>query len=167
MSDIQQTHEVGVDQRSETVTTQQPGYATSKQVTRDVAAEQRLEWFQVSKIVGTLLVILEILLGIRFVLHLIAANPDSGFAVFIYGITGVFVAPFQGLIETPTSGGTTLEVTTLIAMAVYALFVWVVIRVLGIVADRPSARTITSSTRERTPGAGTETERVTHTTSSD
>jgi YggT family protein len=164
MSDIHQTHEVGVDQRDETVTTQQPGYAMTEQVTRDVAAERRLGWFQVSRIVGTLLVILEILLGIRFVLHLIAANPDSGFAVFIYGITGVFVAPFNGLIGTPSSGGMTLEVTTLIAMVVYALFVWVVFRVLRIVADRPSARTVTRSTREGTPGTGTE--RVTHTTRS-
>ena len=163
MPDIQQTHEVGVDRRAETVTTQQPGYATSELVTRDVAAERRLGWFQVSRIVGTILVILEILLGIRFVLHLIAANPDSGFAVFIYGITGAFVAPFNGLIGTPTSGGTTLEVTTLIAMAVYALFVWVVFRVLRIVADRPSARTVTRTTREETPG----TERVTHTTRND
>ena len=106
MSDIQPIHELGVDQRDETVTTQQPGYATTEQVTRDVAAERRLGWFQVSRIVRTLLVILEILLGMRFVLHLIAANPDSGFAVFIYGITGVFVAPFKGLIGTPASGGT-------------------------------------------------------------
>jgi len=165
MSDNQQIHEVGVDQRDETVTKRQPGYATSQQVTRDVAAERRLGWFQVSRIVGTLLVILEILLGIRFVLHLIAANPNSGFAVFIYGITGVFVAPFKTLIGTPTSGGTTLEVTTLIAMGVYALFVWVIIRVLSIVADRPSARTVTRSTREELPGTGTE--RVTHTTRSD
>jgi YggT family protein len=164
LSDIQQIHEVGVDHRDETVTTQQPGYATTEQVTRDVAAERRLGWFQVSRIVGTLLIILEIFLGIRFVLHLIAANPDSGFAVFIYGITGVFVAPFNGLIGTPTSGGTSLEVTTLIAMAVYALFVWVVVRVLRIVADRPSARTVMRSTREEIPGTGTE--RVTHTTRS-
>ena len=165
MSLIQETHDVGVDNRDVTVTTQQPGYATSEQVTRDVAAERRLGWFQVSRIVGTLLVILEILLGIRFVLHLIAANPDSGFAVFIYGITGIFVAPFNTLIGTPTSGGNTLEVTTLIAMAVYALLVWVVVRVLSIAADRPSARTVTRTTREVIPGTGTE--RVTNETRSD
>jgi len=165
MSDLQPIHEVSVDQRAETVTTQQPGLATTEQVTRDVAAERRQGWFQVSNIVGTLLVILEILLGIRFVLHLIAANPDSGFAGFIYGITGLFVAPFNGLIGTPTSGGTTLEVTTLIAMAIYALFVWVVLRVIRIAADRPSARTISRSTHEVVPGTGTE--RVTHTTRSD
>jgi YggT family protein len=164
MSDIQQIHEVGVDQREETITTQQPGYASTEQVTRDVAAERRLGWSKVSGIIGTLLFILELLLGIRFVLHMIAANPNSGFTVFIQGITGVFVAPFNGLVGTPTYGGMALEVTTLIAMVVYALFVWVVLRVVYIIADRPSARRITRSTREQTPGTGTE--RVTHTTHS-
>ena len=61
----------------------------------------------------------------------------------------MFVAPFNGLIGTPTSGGTTLEVTTLIAMAVYALFFWGMVRVTRIIADRPSARTVMRSTRER------------------
>ena len=164
MNDIQQIHEVGVDQRDVTVTTQQPGYATTEQITQDVAAERRLGWSQVSGIIGTLLIILEIFLGIRFVLHLIAANPDSGFAVFIYGITAMFVAPFTGLVGTPASGGATFEVTTLIAMAIYALFVWVVMRVLRIAANRPSARTVTRSTREAIPASGTE--NVTHTTRS-
>ena len=54
------------------------------------------------------------------------------------------------LVGTPTSGGTILEVTTLIAMAVYALLFWIVVRVLEVVADRPSARTVTRSVRERT-----------------
>ena len=164
MSEIQPTQEVGVDQRQETVTTQQPGYATTQKVTQDVAAERRLGWYQVKQIVGTLLVILEILLGIRFVLHLIAANPESGFTVFIYGITTLFVAPFAGLVGTPASGGSTFEVTTLIAMTVYALFVYVVLRVLRIAAYRPSARTVTRSTSEVIPATGTE--HVTHTTRS-
>ena len=166
MSGTQHINEVAVDRREETVTTQQPGYAATEQVTRDVAAERRLWLFQINRIVYTILGILEILLGLRFVLHLIAANPNSGFTVFIYGITGVFVAPFTGLIGTPASGGTTLEVTTLIAMAIYALFIWVVIRVIRIAADRPSARTYTRSTREQTPG-GTGNERTTHTVKRD
>jgi YggT family protein len=165
MSENQQINEVAVDRRAETVTTQQPGYVAAEQVTRDVVAERRQGLFQVTRIVYTILGILEILLGTRFVLHLIAANAASGFATFIYGITGVFVAPFTGLIGTPASGGTTLEVTTLIAMAVYALLFWVVVRVIGIVADRPSARTVTRSTREQTPG-GPGNERTTHTINS-
>ena len=146
----QQVNQVAVDRREETVVTQQPGYAATEQVTRDVAAERRLGFFQVARIIWTILSVLEILLGLRFVLKLIAANANSGFAVFIYGITGPFVAPFTALVGTPTSGGTILEVTTLIAMAVYALLFWIVVRVLEVVADRPSARTVTRSVRERT-----------------
>jgi hypothetical protein len=99
---------------------------------------------------------------------LAGANADSGFAVFIYGITKPFLAPFTGLVGTPTSGGTILEVTTLIAMLVYALFFWVVVRVIRVVLDRPSARTFTRSVREQTSSggvAGAGSERTTHTIS--
>ena len=165
MSVNQPINQLAVDRREETVTTQQPGYAATEQVTRDVAAERRLRLIWINRILYTILGVLEILLGLRFVLHLIAANPGSGFAGFIYGITGVFVAPFNGLIGTPVSGGNTLEVTTLIAMAVYALLVWVIVRVIVIAVDRPTARSVTRSTREQTPG-GTGNERITRTINS-
>ena len=164
MSENQRLNEVSVDRREETVITQQPGYAASEQVTRDVAAERRLRFALVTQIIWAILGLMEILLGLRFVLKLIAANPDSGFGAFIYGITKPFIAPFELLVGTPTSGGTILELTTLIAMAVYALLFWIVVRVVGIAANRPIARTSTRSTREQTPD-GSE-ERTTHTTRS-
>jgi uncharacterized membrane protein len=151
------------------VVTRQPGYASTEQVTRDVAAERRQGSFQINRILWTIVAILEILLGLRFVLKLIAANASSGFAVFIYGVTKPFVAPFVALVGTPTSGATVFEATTLIAMAIYALFCWIVVRVIQVAMDRPSARTVTRSVREQTPnvavvGTGTE-ERTTHTIS--
>lgn len=100
-------------------------------------------------------------MGLCFLLKLIAANPDSGFSVFIYGITGAFIAPFNALLNTPTLGGSVIEVTTLIAMAVYALLFWVVARVIQIMVDRPTARSVTRSTREQTNDG---TERTTNTT---
>jgi len=152
MSENQPINEVAVDRRAETVVTQQPGYAATEQVTRDAAAEGRLRFLQIDRIMYTLLGILEILLGLRFVLKLIAANPDSGFTVFIYGITGLFMSPFNALIGTPTFGGSSFEVTTLIAMAVYALFFWVLVRVLQVATSQTTARTVTRSTREDTHG---------------
>jgi YggT family protein len=149
MSENQQIDEVAVDRRAETVVTQQAGYAATEQVTRDVAAERRLTSFQINRFMWTLLGILEILLGIRFMLKLIAANPDSGFTIFIYGITAVFIAPFNALLGTPSVGSSIIEVTTLIAMAVYALLIWVLVRLIQIVVDRPVARTVTRSTREQ------------------
>jgi hypothetical protein len=56
------------------------------------------------------------------------------------------------LITTPTSGGLALELTTLIAMAVYALIFWGVAYLIRIITDRPSASSFTSVTREQTPG---------------
>ena len=168
MSNLQPTNELSVDRREETVVTQQPGYAATEQVTRDVAAERRMGLFQLTRVLMTILGVLEILLGLRFVLHLIAANAASGFTQFIYGASGLFVAPFTSLVGTPTTGGTTVEVTTLIAMVVYALLFWIVLRIIPIVIDRPSARTVSRSTREQTPGSagGVGTDRTTHTVSS-
>ena len=160
----QPINEIPVDRREETVVTQQPGYAATEQVTRDVAAERRQTLFMANRIMWSIVGLLEILLGLRFVLKLIAANPDSGFAALIYGITAPFIAPFALLVGTPTSGGIILEVTTLIAMVIYALIFWGIAHVLQIVADRPSARTVTRSVREQTPDAGVE--RTTHTTQS-
>ena len=154
MSENRPINEVAVDRRQETTVTQQPGYAATEQVTTDVAAERRLSLVQITRILMTILGILEIFLGLRFVLKLIAANPDSGFAAFIYGITRPFLAPFELLVGTPTSGGTILEVTTLIAMAVYALFFWIIVRVIQALTDRPSARTVTRSVREDKPEGG-------------
>ena len=166
MSENRRLNEVSVDRREEMVVTQQPGYAATEQVTRDVAAERRLRFALVTQIIWAILGLLEILLGLRFVLKLIAANPDSGFAVFIYGITQPFLAPFTALVATPQSGGTILELTTLIAMAVYVLFFWIVVRAVLIAATRPSARTVTRSVREQTPGGTGNDERTTHTTRS-
>ena len=163
MSDTQRPNEVSVDRREETVVTRQPGYAATEQVTRDVAAERRLRSALINRIIWAVLGLLEILLGLRFVLKLIAANPDSGFAAFIYGITSPFVAPFALLVGTPTFEKMILEWTTLIAMGIYALFFWGVVTVIRIVVDRPSARSITRSVREETPG-GPGNERTTRTT---
>ena len=163
MIDNQNNTDVAVDRREETVVTRQPGYAATEQIVRDVAAERRMKFYMVNRVLWSLLAFLEILLAFRFVLRMIAANPDSGFGMFMYGITGVFVAPFNGLIATPTSGGSALEVTTLIAMAVYALVFWGFAYVIRIIADRPSARSFVRTTSEQTPG-GEGNVRTTHTT---
>ncbi len=63
MSENPQYTEVAVDRRAETVVTQAPGYAATEQVVRDVAAERRLTFLQIDRIMYTLLGILEITAG--------------------------------------------------------------------------------------------------------
>jgi hypothetical protein len=76
MSENQPINEIAVDRRAETVTTQQPGYAATEQVTRDVAAERRQGLSLITRIIYTILGVLEILLGLRF-----AALPRSSTAL--------------------------------------------------------------------------------------
>jgi YggT family protein len=151
MSENRPNDELSVDRREETFVREEPSHATSERVTRDVAAERRQGVLKVTQIIWTLVGILEIALGVRFVLKLIGANPEAGFATLMYNITEPFVAPFTALLGTPTSGAVVFEVTTLIAMAIYALLAWIVVRVIQVVTDRPSARTVTRSVHERTP----------------
>ena len=163
MFEDQEANDEAVDRREETLVTRHPGYTATEQVVRDVAAERRMKLYQVNRIMWSFLALLEILLAARFLLRLIAANPDSGFAMFMYGVTGVFVAPFNGLVATPTPGGSPLEVTTLIAMAVYALIFLGVAYGIRLITDRPNGISFTRTTREQTPG-GEGNVRTTHTT---
>lgn len=67
--------------------------------------------------------ILNSLLAIRFVFSLLGANPDNGFASFIYNFTAPFIAPFYNLFsyDHPSLGVSTFEGYTLVAIAVYGL----------------------------------------------
>lgn len=163
MSQMPPNIDAGVDRREETVVTQQPGIVTTEQTVHDVGAERRLRRYQVNRIIWGLLTLLEIMLGLRFLLKLIGANGASGFGTLVYGSTALFVAPFNGLLSTWTSGEMILEVTTLVAMGIYALLVWGGVRVLDIIMERTGVSTVTRSTREQTPG-GPGNERTTHTT---
>ena len=133
-----------VDKRTDTVTTNFQGRDSTAHVTRDVAAEQRVRTYKYSRILWTILVIIEVFLGLRFILKAIAANPDSGFSKFIYGFTGLLIAPFNSLVETPSVGGSVFEVTTLIAMLVYALLFWILVKVIRIFTDRSTSQTVST-----------------------
>ena len=84
--------------------------------------------------------ILEGLLGIRFVLGLLGANPAAGFAQFIYGITGPFIAPFVGLFGQPRFEGSVFEFNSLVAILVYALIAWVLVKIVWLTDGRLAAR---------------------------
>jgi YggT family protein len=155
MNDNQDSNIAAVDIREETVITQQPGYAATQQVSRDVAAERRMGMFRINHIIYSVLGLLQIFLGLRFFLKFIGANPESGFSVFVYGVTAPFIAPFASLFETPVFGDMIFEMTTLIAMAVYALLFWMIVQVVRIFADRPVARSVTRTTQEQIPSTGT------------
>ena len=87
---------------------------------------------------------LESLLGIRVLLKLAAANPSVPFANFIYNLTWVFLWPFQGLTATPSANGVVFEVSTIIAMAAYVLFGWLVAQLVWVIFRETSRRSVST-----------------------
>lgn len=61
------------------------------------------------------------LIALRFVFLLLGANQGSAFVDFIYGLSGVFVAPFNGIFGEPTFGVSYFETSSLVAIIIYAL----------------------------------------------
>lgn len=80
--------------------------------------------------------VLDGLIGLRFLLKLMAANPANPFAGFLYTITQPALWIFQGLTTTPSFEGIVIEFYDLVAIAVYALLGWVIIRVLWLLFAR-------------------------------
>jgi YGGT family len=95
--------------------------------------------------------VIEALLVIRFFLRALAANADAGFAQAIYAITGVLVAPFTGLFGTPQiASGAALELSTLIALIVYAAIGWLLARVAWLMFGESRSSSVASSTTKQT-----------------
>jgi hypothetical protein len=92
--------------------------------------------YRTRQIVYLILGILEVLLATRLLLRLFDANPDAGFSSLIYGLTWPFVALFEGVFSEPSGHGSVLELSTVLAMIVYALLAWGIVRVIEITRRR-------------------------------
>ena len=117
-------------------------------------SEQRSFISRLTQLVWLLFGVLEALIGLRVFLKLIAANPNSPFAALVYNLSSLFVWPFSGLTRTPAAEGMVLDIPSIIAMLVYALVAWAIVRLIWIVLDRPVNPTTVSQTavvRETTP----------------
>ncbi len=101
--------------------------------TETVVARHAGTGAKVEMIVYYIIGLLEGLLAIRFVLSLLGANQNNGFAQFIYNLTYPFVAPFFGLFGyTFQYGVARFEFETLVAMAIYSLIGYAIGRLLRI-----------------------------------
>lgn len=80
--------------------------------------------------------LIEILLGFRLVLKLVGASHASGFVNATYLFSNIFVWPFEGIFRRATTQGieTTaiLEPSTIVAIAVYAVVAWGIVRLVRI-----------------------------------
>lgn len=108
-----------------------------RSVQREPERELRIFTFKATQLVWLLFGILETLIGLRILLKLIAANPNSPIAALIYAFTDLFLFPFAGLTVTPAAGGMVLEISSIFAMLIYALIAWAIERVIWVIFYRP------------------------------
>lgn len=86
------------------------------------------------RVIVYLLDVVELLLAFRFFLRLLAANPAAPFVQFIYRVTEPLVYPFQGIFPPISTQGAVLEWAVLLAMVVYAIIAWVIVRLIWILS---------------------------------
>lgn len=79
------------------------------------------------------------LLAVRFVLLLLGASQASTFVNFIYSLSGIFVAPFNGIFTRPTYGTSTFDSATIVAIIVYTIVTAGIAKLVGISNRNPSA----------------------------
>ena len=101
---------------------------------RDAGVEEERATNTADRIIWLLAGLITILLGFRFVLALLGANPNNAFASFIYGLSRPFVAPFFGLFgyDSAFTGVGRFEFYTLIAIAVYLVLAWIISRIINL-----------------------------------
>ena len=92
--------------------------------------EQTVALFRTTRIVWYIFYVLEALLAFRFILKLLGANAGAGFTELIYTLSAVPLAPFRFVFSNNAVGGSVIEWSTLLAMVVYWVLVWGIIKLV-------------------------------------
>jgi hypothetical protein len=95
---------------------------------------------RVSQVVDYIFYVIYALLGMRFLLALLAARSNTGFVQFIVAVTNPFYLPFRGIVASPsTDQGHTLMMPIIIAIIAYLLLHLAINGILRMVAHRKTA----------------------------
>jgi len=77
------------------------------------------------------------LLGMRFLLALLAARSTAGFVQFIVAVSNPFYAPFRGIVASPsTDQGHTLMLPIVVAIVAYVILHLLINGLLRMLAHR-------------------------------
>ena len=77
------------------------------------------------------------ILALRLLFQLLGANQGSAFVDMLYGVSGVFVAPFFGIFGDPSYGNSQFETSTFVAIIIYGLLTVGVAKLLTLGQKNP------------------------------
>lgn len=95
--------------------------------------QKKKEETKIYKIIYYILGIIEVLLGLRFLLLFFGANLSAGLSTLIANLTAPLMAPFVGLFPAHQGDVVTFSTSTLVAMLVYALLFHGVVKLIKII----------------------------------
>lgn len=73
-------------------------------------------------VTNLIMTIFEVLLGLRFIFKLFAANSSALFTTWLYQTTDVMISPFRGIFQSQVVNGKfVFDTTTLISIVIYGL----------------------------------------------
>jgi len=79
-------------------------------------------------------------LAVRIILLMLAANQGSGFVDFVYAVGGFFASPFYGIFNyTPSYGQFVFEISSVVAIIIYALVAWGLGKLFTLTSSRTDA----------------------------
>jgi uncharacterized protein YggT (Ycf19 family) len=137
-------HPDDVSRHEHVVVRQDGDHVHEEHIVRDVTLENKQIAFKITQFIWLVFGVLEALIGLRIFLRLIAASPANWFTAFLYQLTDIFLWPFQGITANPAVQGFVLEISSFIAMLVYALIAWALVRLSWLLLyNRASSRVTT------------------------
>ena len=139
---------MSVDRRKRVVVQQHGDHVHEEHVVENVNLEYRESVYKISQVIWLLFGGLEALIGMRVILMLISANPANWFTALVYQLSQLFLWPFQNLITNPSFQNLTLEITSIIAMLVYAIIGWMCVRLIWVLFYRAPTSEVTTYDRE-------------------
>ena len=137
-----------IDRRKQVVVRESGDHVHEERVVRNVNLEYREALYKVSQFIWLLFIGLEALLGIRVILLLIGANPANTFTAFVYQLSELFLWPFRNIVANPAFQNHVLEITSIIAMIVYPLIGWAIVRLIWVLFYRAPSSEVTTYHRE-------------------
>lgn len=137
-----------ISKREEVVVQQSGDHVHEERVVQNVSLEYRQAIYKVTQFIWLLFGGLEALIGIRVILLMIGANPANLFTAFVYQLSELFLWPFQNIVANPAFQNHVLEITSLIAMIVYPLIGWAIVRLIWVLFYRTPTSQVTTYHRE-------------------
>ena len=137
-----------ISQREEVVVQQSGSHVHEQHIVQNENLAYRETIYRITQFIWLLFGALEALIGVRVILMLIGANPANPFAAIVYQLSELFLWPFRNLITNPAFGNSVLEITSLIAMIVYPLIGWAIVRLIWVLFYRAPTSQVTTYHRE-------------------